>query len=242
MRNYITVAYLALFMVLITIVIVTYRQNEVLESRVNTLYKYSGDLQSEKSFKEDYYIVQQSHDTNVLLVVFAALVAFTGIFTYVNTIEKFNSKVLEMKDENLALKTDWNKTHKKIIKLKGEFIIYAANLDFERARNYGRAGVSKSALEYNLSGLTKLTQYRTWILKYKKNEAGAADNITRTILNHLTRIHGTMVPNMKIDSILNNLLTDYISEIRKNKNQDIDRILFDISAKINVIDDTDDLP
>ena len=94
MHKYLTtIIFSIILFVVVLCTAYNYHNNTVLESRINTALKFSGDIKSEKSFKEDYYILQQSHDTNLILVVFGLAVAVMGFFTYRSVVERFDYKL-----------------------------------------------------------------------------------------------------------------------------------------------------
>lgn len=134
MKVNINFIYSFLLLVLISVVTIEFHNNNVLESRINTITKYSKPLSSEKSFKEDYYITQQSHDTNLILVVFTVLIAFTGLFTYVNIIERYNSKMSEVKDEIEKYKSEYDVQHKRLIKLESDLYFQTAVSYYDMAK------------------------------------------------------------------------------------------------------------
>ena len=83
MKNYfVHFIYSFCIVCLLVFSVISYHNNNVLESRINTITKNNKLLDSDKTFKEDYYITQQSHDTNLLLVVFPIIVGFIALFTY----------------------------------------------------------------------------------------------------------------------------------------------------------------
>lgn len=93
MKINIHLIYTSILFALIVFCCVEYHNNNVLETRINSLNKNSIDFKSDKTFKEDYYITQQSHDTNLLLVLFPVLVGIFGFFTYINVTERYSSRI-----------------------------------------------------------------------------------------------------------------------------------------------------
>lgn len=103
--------------------IISYHNNNVLESRLNTtnkaIYKRINvdTLSSEKSFKEDYYILQQSSDTNLILCCIGIGFAIFSFFTYQSVIVRMDFHVRRMKKNYIAHEDKYNLQHKKLIKL-----------------------------------------------------------------------------------------------------------------------------
>ena len=155
---------------------IEFHNNNVLESRIDTITKYSKLLNSEKTFKEDYYITQQSHDTNLILIVFTVLIAFTGLFTYVNILERYNSKVSEVKDEIEKYKSEWDKQHNKLSKLELDLYFEIANNYDEKAKKHEKENDLKSYINVSMCALEKYAQ----VIKVSDN-----DTYKQRILNIL---------------------------------------------------------
>jgi hypothetical protein len=210
MKININFVYSFLFIIIISVVVIEFHNNNVLESRINSLNKNSTDFNSEKTFKEDYYITQQSHDTNLILVVFASLIAFTGLFTYLNVLERYNTKVNEIKNEIQLFKTEWDVVHSEIDKLKADFWLESAELDSERAYNFSNIGEMDKNLTYKLSSLNKMTDYYFWHLKTQKDEK-FAEVIVKSIIKELALLTDYYKDNINFDKITGNSLDSYIT-------------------------------
>ena len=166
MKLNINFIYSFFILLLVSFVVLEFHNNNVLENRINTITKYSKSLDSEKTFKEDYYITQQSHDTNLILVVFTVLIAFTGLFTYVNIIERYNSKVNEIKDEIEKYKSEWDKQHNKLSKLELDlYFQIAVNYD-EKAKKHEKENDFKSYINISMCALEKYAQ----VIKVSDND------------------------------------------------------------------------
>ena len=124
MKININLIYTLILFGLIVFCLVEYHNNNVLETRINSLNKNSIDFNSEKTFKEDYYITQQSSDTNLILFVFAVLITFSGVFTYVNILERWNAKMAE-------INTERNKQNKKYENYEHNLMVLKSELDFQ---------------------------------------------------------------------------------------------------------------
>ena len=120
---------------LIVFCCVEFHNNNVLETRINSLNKNSIDFNSEKTFKEDYYITQQSSDTNLILVVFAVLITFSGVFTYVNILERWNAKMTE-------INTERDKQNKKYNDFEHNLMVLKSELNFQIGLIYSERGAS----------------------------------------------------------------------------------------------------
>lgn len=104
MKNYLHLIYGLIIVGLLIAVVISYHNNDVLESRINTinthLYKdlSVNTLTSEKTFKEDYYIEQQSRDTTLILTVFAILAGLVSLFTFLSIERRFTTFKEEVKE------------------------------------------------------------------------------------------------------------------------------------------------
>lgn len=136
MTKYIHLIYSSILFILIVFVSIEHHNNNTLESRINSLNKNSIDFKSEKTFKEDYYITQQSRDTTLLLFVFSALVGIIGLFTYTNIVERYKTSIDEIKTENVNQKAERDKYHNRFVLLESELNFQTGLIYSERARNY----------------------------------------------------------------------------------------------------------
>jgi hypothetical protein len=112
--------YTTILFILIVFVSIEFHNNNILESRINSLNKNSVNFNSEKTFKEDYYITQQSKDTNLLLVLFPILVGAFGFFTYTNVTERYKSRFDTIEIDYNNHKAEWMKNHNMLIELETE--------------------------------------------------------------------------------------------------------------------------
>ena len=104
--------------ILLVFAAITYHNNNVLENRINILNKNNIDFNSEKTFKEDYYIKQQSNDTTLLLIVFPIIVGFVSLFTFANVVQKFRATKTEIENNIKEKETKWDEQHKRLSKLE----------------------------------------------------------------------------------------------------------------------------
>ena len=135
MKININIIYTSILFCLIVFCFVQYHKNNVLETRINSLNKNSIDFDSEKTFKEDYYITQQSSDTNLILVVFAVLITFSGVFTYVNILERWNSKMAE-------INTERDKQNEKYKDYEHNLMVLKSELDYQIGLIYSEKAIS----------------------------------------------------------------------------------------------------
>jgi hypothetical protein len=154
MSKYIHLYYSSLLFILIVFVSIEYHNNNVLESRINSLNKNSIDFKSEKTFKEDFYITQQSRDTTLLLFVFSALVGIIGLFTYTNIVESFRNSIDEIKADNVNQKAERDKYHNNFILLESELNYQTGLIYSERASEFLKINV-RSSIVQSLSAMEK---------------------------------------------------------------------------------------
>lgn len=138
--------------------IVTYHDNNVLESRVNALNKNGIDFNSEKTFKEDYYIKQQSSDTTLLLVVFPIIVGFVALFTFANVVQKFRTTKTEIENDIKEKEAKWDKQHKRLSKLELDLYFQIANNYSDKAKKYEEENNFKSYISISMCALEKYAQ------------------------------------------------------------------------------------
>lgn len=224
--------------------------NNVLESRINTLTKTSKDLKPERTFKEDYYILQQSHDTNVILLVFGSLVAFSGLFNYINLRDQYSKEVEEIKreikreidnfkiimneseDKIETFKLKMKESEDELDNFKNYYYLERVDLDQERADNYFKKGDKKNYLVYNLSAANKICDFYLWAVK-KDEETESLPTIVKGITNLLTTVNSKLNDKVEIDKIQMAILEDYFRSLRSIDDKELNKILSIIHVKIN---------
>lgn len=136
MKININIIYTSILLVLIVFVCIEYHNNNVLESRINSLNKNSIDFTSEKTFKEDFYITQQNRDTTFLLVVFPLFVGIVSFLTYVNITERHRNSIEDIKTESHKQKSENDSYHKKFVLLESELNFQTGLIYSERASSW----------------------------------------------------------------------------------------------------------
>ncbi|MFC4477432.1 hypothetical protein [Flavobacterium chungangensis] len=244
MQKYITTAVFSIL--LFTTIILTainYHNNDVLESRINTINKYNEktvkkDLDSEKGFKEDYYILQQSHDTNLILVVFGLVVAVIGFFTYQNVVAKFDIKSSELRNEILNYKNEIENYKKdgqiiidELADLQREFYLQSAELNSEIAEFNLQKGDKSSFIQYRFASISKLADLCLWHIN-NKSEKDEIEDLEESIVGFLEILNKKVSNIENVDSENFVVIENYISNIREIKNVKIDKALSHIQVKI----------
>ena len=145
--------------------VIAYHNNNILESRINSLTKNSIDFNSEKTFKEDYYIKQQGNDTTLLLVVFPILVGFVSIFTFANVVQKLGATKTEIENKIKEKEAEWDEQHKRLNSLEIDLNFQIASSCLENTEKYRNGSDFKKALMLSLKAMEKYSQ----ILKISNN-------------------------------------------------------------------------
>ena len=232
MKVNINFIYSFLLIIIIFFTAIEFHNNNVLESRINSLNKNDIDFNSDKTFKEDYYITQQSHDTNLILVVFTVLIAFTGLFTYVNIIERYNSKMSEVKDEIKKYKSDWDKNHNLVLELK-------ARIDLDTSRNNNIQSTYffyEKDYEYYITSFLDSVKYKVYHHLWMSDKfPDIKDILTNEIISELKRFLKTF-DKIEIPKTLSNFeLTTLDKEIRKINNDEVNNLLSIIYSKLTPV-------
>lgn len=136
MKVNINIIYTSILLVLIVFVCIEYHNNNVLESRINSLNKNSIDFTSEKTFKEDFYITQQNRDTTLLLVFFPLFVGIVSFLTYINITERHINSIEAIKTEAHKNKSEYDSYHKKFVLLESELNFQTGLIYSERASSW----------------------------------------------------------------------------------------------------------
>lgn len=250
-----------LAIIIFTIAIFTamnFHNIDTLESRINTVKKYykldSNKLKSEKLFKEDYYILQQSRDTTLLLAVFGAVGLLVGFFTYQNVHSRFDLKVaeistqydqkaIELKNEVTKYKKEWNKLQDKLDDLKIHFYIDNVNLSRELAESHFSKREKENYLMYTIRAASKFADLIRF-LKEKSDELNSEadtqfkndtiEQFTDQATSLLSRLNVNIGDGQSLKikpQHLTTIETD-IENTRTINNDKISRFLSDIHSKI----------
>jgi len=162
--------------------VISYHNNNILESRINSLNKNSIDFNSEKTFKEDYYIKQQGNDTTLLLVVFPILVGFVSIFTFANVVQKLGATKTEIENKIKEKEAEWDEQHKRLNSLEIDLNFQIASSCLESTEKYRNGSDFKKALMLSLKAMEKYSQ----ILKISNNKEYKIDiyNLLSSVITY----------------------------------------------------------
>lgn len=220
-----------LFVVLVLSVI-NYRNIDVLESRINTVTKYSKKIDSGKSFKEDYYIIQQSHDTNLILVVFGVLVALSGFFTYKNIDIKFEDKAKELKNEIEDFKQEWIVAKEQLVVLKIESFQLSARFSKEISDSYLLKGDIPQYLYYAICGASSTVEYLLFSKELKSDEN---KQLYENLESYITVLNDNIVDTVSLRESTLHIIEREIEVVRKLQNSKINQVLSLIHSKLRTI-------
>ena len=113
---------------LVTLCIYLYIQNNSLSSSLNTYRNDKALLSKEfQKVKEDYYIQQQSDNTNLILVTVTILFAIFTATTFIGVKSEFDSKIKETNDKYENQKAEYENSVTHINNLKSGFSFHHAN-------------------------------------------------------------------------------------------------------------------
>lgn len=217
---------------------INYHNNDVLETRINTYVKYkksdTKDLNSERSFKEDYYILQQSHDTNLILVVFGLVVAVIGFFTYQNVVAKFDLIATELKNEIQVTKEEGQAVIDELGDLQIEFYTQTAELLKETARSSRSRGNISMYVYYSIASASKYADFCQWFMNNKEDYDLNVTSLQKSIVSDLERVYRVMNEGIEISVNSLEIIEGYISNIRKMDSKEANKVLSQIHSKIKV--------
>lgn len=214
--------------ILLVFSVIAYHNNNVLESRINSLIKNSKDFSSEKSFKEDYYIKQQSSDTTLLLVVFPIIVGFISLFTYKNILDKVVAYETNINNKIKEKETEWNKNHKRLNNLEFRLIDAQANESVNRFYNSYDKNDFEMALYYALNALSDFS--KCYFIENELNDKEFKDGIFEVLnstLDLLNKQESFMVSIQFKKLIYNSMIV-----IRNIDNEDVHKKLSLLDSKI----------
>ena len=180
--------------------VIAYHNSNILESRINSLNKNSIDFNSEKTFKEDYYIKQLDRDTNLLLVVFPLLVGFASLFTFANVVQKLGATKTEIENKIKEKETEWEEQHKRLNSLEIDLNFQVAGDCLDSAKKYRNESDFKKALMLSLKAMEKYSQ----ILKISNNNDYNTDiyNLLSSVITYNFELLKDIDTSFEIEGIL----------------------------------------
>lgn len=231
MKLNINVFYTSVLFILIVFCAIEYHNSNVLESRINSLNKNSISFNSEKTFKEDFYITQQSRDTTLLLVVFPILVGILSLFTYVNVTERHRNIIEEIKAEAHKQKSENDIYHNNLVLLESELnfqigLIYSARAEKMLYSKFITIGIMLSFISMEKFALAILSENS----KEKKEESFRLLKLELSRLNSIVKDSDLF----RIDNLDFTLYKDRIARITKVLNNDETKIFNRITSKIEI--------
>lgn len=227
MKANINIIYTSILLVLIVFVCIEYHNNNVLESRINSLNKNSIDFTSEKTFKEDFYITQQNRDTTFLLVVFPLFVGIVSFLTYVNITERHRNSIEDIKTEAHKNKSENDSYHKKFVLLESELNFQTGLIYSERASKYISIDVGASIVQ----SLSAMEKFASCIDSENYINRQPALNSLYNELKHLERITTGDLFLIDIDFKIYKVRIERIAKVLDNRGT---KIFNQIIARISV--------
>lgn len=240
MSKYSNIIYFLTTLSLLVALIICFHNNYTLENRINTLNKFllhnetPNDFDSEKSFKEDYYIVQQSHDTNLILVIFPILVGFVALFSYVNVLNKFNSYTGKLESKIQEQESKWESVYKELDYLQTKISLDNAELNKEKANKYLEDKNYSFFVHHSLMSTSFYVDYYNFLKKDPNdNNDGIREIILRDTIKNLKKVYEVMEQNKdSLTDILHLLIETDIKQIRELNDKNINSYLSKIEALI----------
>jgi hypothetical protein len=217
---------------LIVFSVISYHNNDVLESRINSLTKNAKDFSSEKSFKEDYYIKQQSSDTTLLLVVFPIIVGFVSLFTYKNILDKVVTYEANINNKIKKKESEWNENHNLILELKARIDLDSSQVNFSQSSYF----FHEENYEYYITSFLDGIKYKVYHSIWMSDKfPDTSDILVKQVISELKRFL-KITEKIEIPNNLSNYqITEVIKEIRKVNSDEVDNLLSIIYFKLTPI-------
>ncbi|PZO27460.1 MAG: hypothetical protein DCF13_11680 [Flavobacteriaceae bacterium] len=212
--------------------VVSYHNSNVLESRINSLNKNGKDFNSEKTFKEDYYIKQQSSDTTLLLVVFPIIVGFIALFTYKDIFQKVVAYETKIQTKIEEQETEWNKNHSLILELKARMDLDSSQSNFSHSSYF----FHEEDYEYYISSFLDGVKFKVYHSLWMSDKfPDTKDILVKEVISQLKKFL-KIINTIEIPETLSNFqLTELNKEIRKINNDEVDNLLSLIYSKLTPI-------
>jgi hypothetical protein len=230
MKLNINVFYSSVLFILIVICSIEYHNSNVLESRMNSLNKNSIDFNSEKTFKEDYYITQQSRDTNMLLLVFSALLGITGILTYRSITSETNVLINEMDAKYQKQKAENDSYHNDLVLLESELNFQIGLIYSDKAENLFNS-------DFNLGLMMSFCSMEKFALVLLSNGNEERKQESLKLLNFRLKLLNSKIKDSDLFRVVNldfNIYKDRIARISKVLYNDETKIFHRITSKIEI--------
>ena len=212
--------------------VVSYHNSNVLESRINSLNKNGKDFNSEKTFKEDYYIKQQSSDTTLLLVVFPIIVGFIALFTYKDIFQKVVAYETKIQTKIEEQETEWNKNHSLILELKARMDLDSSQSNFSHSSYF----FHEEDYEYYITSFLDGVKFKVYHSLWMSDKfPDTKDILVKEVILQLKRFL-KIINTIEIPETLSNFqLTELNKEIRKINNDEVDNLLSLMYSKLTPI-------
>lgn len=215
---------------LIVFCFIEHHNNNVLETRINSLNKNSIDFNSEKTFKEDYYITQQSSDTNLILFVFAILITFSGVFTYKNILESWNAKMSEINTERDKQNKKYDNYEHNLKVLKSELDFQIGLIYSEKASNNFKTNIANGVMV----SFCAMEKYSSVIIENSDKKNHDSIQMLNSELNRINKIVNDDDKVFIIDNISLKVYKERIEKIIKVLDQEGLNIFTRITSKIKI--------
>ena len=224
--------YILCILSLLIFSVVSYHNNNVLESRINSLNKNGKDFNSEKTFKEDYYIKQQSSDTTLLLVVFPIIVGFVALFTYKDIFQKVVAYETKIQTKIEEQETEWNKNHSLILELKARMDLDSSQSNFSHSSYF----FHEEDYEYYITSFLDGVKFKVYHSLWMSDKfPDTKDILVKEVILQLKRFL-KIINTIEIPETLSNFqLTELNKEIRKINNDEVDNLLSLMYSKLTPI-------
>ncbi|NCQ52447.1 hypothetical protein GW796_11340 [archaeon] len=236
--------WLSFILVIITLLFVTLyfdvkHNNEILESRVNTL---SSNLQKiaindsittakikEQAFKEDYYLKQLDRDTTLILWLIPVIIAIFGLFQFFNIKILLAGQAARQRSYNISQEEKYRVFEHNILGIKAKLGLDDYELLKKEAKNFYEKDYYSLYLVTYFRALSQKTTFylinkkennditKIILSDYEKDLQEILDNIKN--LDNKVKLSTDIVWNNQIKSIKeisNNKIDKLISEIKKN--------------------------
>ncbi|OYQ35079.1 hypothetical protein CHU92_11230 [Flavobacterium cyanobacteriorum] len=232
MSKYIHGIYALIFIGLISTVVICFHNNDVLEARINTLVKYADadKLNSDKSFKEDYYIQQQEKDTTLILWLVPIIFTSLGIFSFITFEQRLRKLEEDERTKHEKHIENYTGLHKSILDLKSEYCFENAWVNFSKSTDMFYNNNLDWYVHFTITGCKYLSDYI--VRQYEVENLKGSKRAKEIIFERLTEVISRISEFNEVKDVEPIVTAQYIKEIRDMGETDINKCLSKIDAKL----------
>ena len=210
-----------------------YQRTQYLDRRIETLghnvIYYCDSISVAQfqinQFKEDSYIRQQEHDTNLIFMLFPAALAIFGLFTFVGVRREFQSYATEIDEKIKKTKRKQKTQDSKLLKQEATALYHSAKLYKQSAAQFIKENNIQYFAYYSLYAADKFAEYQLHDYLNKVDT-------TSVIISGLKWVNTAITEKLPMTDFQDNDYPNLVHYLKRMDNKEIDDLLSQIRVKL----------